>query len=94
MQYSQKVQQNTEVSQQQYMNVDVPAEMQCPEMQCQNTVKDAETQRQVQMIHKMPSDIHSKVDARFQRSSGAIARSSVADHEQTTDDLEMRERKR
>ena len=27
----------TEVSQQQYMNVEVPAEVQCPEIQCQNT---------------------------------------------------------
>ena len=38
------------------MNVDVPAEM-----QRQNTVKDAQMQRQVQMIHQMPSGIHSKV---------------------------------
>ena len=38
------------------MNVDVPAEM-----QRQNTVKDAQIKRQVQMIQKMPSGIHSKV---------------------------------
>ena len=54
----QKVQQSTEVSQQQYMDmhVDVPGEM-----QHQNTVKDAQMQRQVQMIQKMPSGIHRKV---------------------------------
>ena len=34
------------------MNVDVPAEM-----QRQNTVKDAQMQRQVQMIQEMPSDL-------------------------------------
>ena len=59
-----KVQQSTEVSQQQYMNVDVPAEMQCPEIQCQNIathqniVQDAQMQRQVQMILKMSNEIH------------------------------------
>ena len=63
----QNVQQIFEVSQQHCMNFDVPAEMQCREIRCQNTatrqniVKDAQMQRQVQMIHKMPSDFHSKV---------------------------------
>ena len=33
----QKVQQIAEISQLQYMKVEVPAEMQCPEIQCQNT---------------------------------------------------------
>ena len=71
----QKVQQLPEVSQQQHMNVDVPAEIQCENTAThQNIVKDAQMQRQVQ---KMPRD------ARFQRSSSAIARSSVADVEQT-----------
>ena len=51
----QKVQLITEVSQQQHINVDVPAEI-----QCQNTaiLKDAQMQRQVQMIQKMSSEIH------------------------------------
>ena len=57
------VQQITEVSQQQYMNVDVPAEKQQCENTAthQNTVKIAQVKRQVQMIQKMPSEIHSKV---------------------------------
>ena len=55
------VQQITEVSQQQYMNVDVPAEIQCQNIAThQDTVKDAQVQ-QVQMIQKMPSEIHCKV---------------------------------
>ena len=51
----QKVQQSTEVSQQQYMdmNVDVPAEM-----QRQNTVNNAQIRRQVRT---MPGGIRSKV---------------------------------
>ena len=57
-------------------------------------MKDAQTQRQVQMIQKMPSEIHSKVQNMLMPGSGktAIARSSVADLEPTTDELEMRER--
>ena len=57
----QDVQQMTEVSHQQYMdmNVDVPAEIQCQNSAShQNTVKDAQMQRQVQMIQKMPSEFH------------------------------------
>ena len=54
----QKVQLITEVSQQQCMNVDVPAEIQCQKTAThQNTVKDAPMQRQVQMIQKMPSGL-------------------------------------
>ena len=50
------------VSQQQYMSVDVPAEIQCQNTAThQNTVKDAQVQRQVQKIQNMPSEIHSKV---------------------------------
>ena len=59
----QEVQQITEVSQQQYMdmNVDVPAEIQCQSTAThQNIVKDAQVQRQMQMIQKMPSEIHRK----------------------------------
>ena len=53
----QKVQQITEASQQQHLNVDVPAEMQCKDAAThQSIVKDAQMQRQVQMIQKMPSD--------------------------------------
>ena len=53
----QKVQQITEVSQQQqHMNVDVPAEIQCQNtVTHQNNVKEARMQRQVQMIQNMPS---------------------------------------
>ena len=52
----QKVQEITEVSQQQYMNVDVPAEIQCQNTTThQKTVKDAQMQRQVHAIQKMPS---------------------------------------
>ena len=67
-----------------------------PERGDQNIMKDAQTQRQVQMIQKRPSEIHSKVQnmlmPRFQRSSSAIARSSAAGLEPTTDELGMRER--
>ena len=55
----QKAQLITKVSQQQHMNVDVPAEIQCQNTATQqNIVKDAQMQRQVQMIQKMPSEIH------------------------------------
>ena len=60
----QDVQQMTEVSHQQYMdmNVDVPAEIQCQNSAShQNTVKDAQMQRQVQMIQKMPREFPQKV---------------------------------
>ena len=65
-----------------------------PEQGDQNIVKDAQRQRQVQMIQKMPSEIHSNdpehADAWFQRSSNAIARFSTSDLEQTTDELEKK----
>ena len=58
----QKVQQITEASQQQYMYVDVPAEIRYQNTAThQNTMKDAQVQRQVQKIWKKPSEIHSKV---------------------------------
>ena len=44
------------------MHVDVPAEIQCQNTAThQNIVKDAQMQRQVQMIQKMPSDDPQKV---------------------------------
>ena len=62
-----------------------------PERCDHNIVKDAFTQKQVQMIQKMPREIHSKVqkhvDAWFQRNSSAIVKSNVADLEQTTDEF-------
>ena len=116
VQYIQKVQQSTEVSQQQHKNVDVPAEMQCqntatqtlqktdeaqqvpfPERSDQNIVKDAQPQRQVQMIQKVPSEIHNKVQNMLMPGSSETAvqaRSSVADLVPTTDELEMRVRTR
>ena len=66
-----------------------------PEEGDQNIVKDAQTQRQVQMIQNIPSEICSKVQNMLMpgssESSSAVARSSVADLEQTTDELEMRD---
>ena len=54
-----KIQQLTEVLQQQHMNVDVPTEIQCQNTAThQNFVKDAQMQRQVQMIQKTPSKMH------------------------------------
>ena len=116
VQYIQKVQQSTEVSQQQYQNIAVPAEMQCqntatqtlqktdeaqqvpfPERSDQNIVKDAQPQRQVQMIQKVSSEIHSEVQNMLMPGSSETAvqaRSSVADLVPTTDGLEMRVRTR
>ena len=57
----------------------------------QNIVKNAQTQRQVHIIQKMPSEIHSTVQNMLMRGSLecsiAIARSSAADLEPTTDEL-------
>ena len=60
-------------------------------------MKDAQPQRQVQMIQKVPSEIHSKVQNMLMPGSSETAvqaRSSVADLVPTTDELEMRVRTR
>ena len=85
----QKVQQITEVTQQQYMNVDVPAEIQCMNTAThQNTVTDAQVQRQVQMLQKMPSDADIQ-NMLMPGSSGAAvrSRSSTSHLEQMTDEF-------
>ena len=56
--------------------IDEAQQVPFPERGDQNMVKDAQTQRQVQMIQKMPSEIHSKVEnMSMPGSSGATAQS-------------------
>ena len=82
----QKVQQITEVSQQQHMNVDVPAEIQCQNTVTHQNNTDAKTGAGDPEDAKC-TEGPEHADVRFLRSSSAIARSSISDLEPTTDEF-------